>query len=110
VGLGYAASDSLVVSSLFRGSDDRQRLGVVTALEIKRLVLGGVDMNDLARTQANPNLLRSTVVVAVTRHDVDVAVALDWPVLPRIPCSNRSDRASIRNISSTAATARRGFR
>jgi hypothetical protein len=80
VGLGYATSDSLVVSSLFRGSDDRQRLGVVTALEIKRLVLGGVDMNDLARTQANPNLLRSTVVVAVTRDDVDVAVALDWPV------------------------------
>jgi hypothetical protein len=75
VGLGYAASDSLVVSSLFRGADDRQRLGFVTALEIKRLVLGGVDMNDLPRTEAKPNLLRSTVVVAVTRDNVDVAVA-----------------------------------
>jgi len=60
--------------------DDRKRHGIVSTLEVQRLIIGAVNMNDLARTQANPNLLRSTVVVAVTRHDVDVAVAINWPV------------------------------
>ena len=31
------------------GVDDGKALGIVTALEIKRLVLGGVDMRDLSR-------------------------------------------------------------
>jgi len=30
------------------GVDDGKALGIVTALEIKRLVLGGVDMRDLS--------------------------------------------------------------
>jgi hypothetical protein len=38
--------------------NDRKNLSIVTALEIKRIVIGGVDMNDLAGIQANPNLLR----------------------------------------------------
>ena len=31
------------------GVDDGKALGIVTALEIKRLVFGGVDMRDLSR-------------------------------------------------------------
>jgi hypothetical protein len=103
VGLGYAASDSLVVSSLFRGADDRQHLGVATALEIKRVVLGGVNMNDLARTEANPNLLRSTVVAAATRHDVDVAAAIDWPVEgDDVSIANRRHNGLIRRSAALA--------
>jgi hypothetical protein len=59
--------------------DDRKRHGILSALEVQRII-GAVNINDLARTQASPNLLHSTVVVAVTRHDVDIAVAIDCPV------------------------------
>jgi hypothetical protein len=38
--------------------DERKRVGMVTALEIDRLVLGAVDMNYLARVQPDPNARR----------------------------------------------------
>jgi len=36
--------------------DNRKTLSVVSALEIQRIVIGGIEMNDVARTQTNPNL------------------------------------------------------
>src|SRR6476660_9716070 len=78
---GYVAAIGFRArNNAFVAVDDRKRHGIVSTLEVQRLIIGAVNMNDLARTQANPNLLRSTVVVAVTRHDVDVAVAINWPV------------------------------
>jgi hypothetical protein len=72
--LGFRARNNASVAV-----DDRKRHGILSALEVQRII-GAVNINDLARTQASPNLLHSTVVVAVTRHDVDVAVAIDRPV------------------------------
>jgi hypothetical protein len=38
--------------------DDRKTLSVFGALEIQRIVIGGVQMSDLERAQTNPNLYR----------------------------------------------------
>jgi len=40
------------------GVGERKRLGMVAALEIDRLVLGAIDMNHLARVQADANASR----------------------------------------------------
>jgi hypothetical protein len=73
--IGFGASNNASVAV-----DDCERHGIASTLEVQRMMIGAVNMNDLARTEANPNLLRSTVVAAVTRHDVGAAVAIDWPV------------------------------
>ena len=59
------------------GVDDLQRLGIVSALEIERLVVGAVDMNHLASVQADANASRraTTLIGAVPHHDVKTALA-----------------------------------
>ena len=60
------------------GIDERKRLGVLTALQIDRLVLGAVDVHRLTRIQVDPNT-RSRVtarIAAVPHHDVDAAMAI----------------------------------
>ena len=56
--------------------DDLQRVGVVSALEIERLVVGAVDMNQLASVQANPNASRraATLIGPVPHDDVPAAL------------------------------------
>ena len=52
--------------------DDLQRVGIVAALKIERLVIRAVDMNYLAGIQADPNASRraATFIRAVPNHDV----------------------------------------
>jgi hypothetical protein len=66
ISLVVACAESLLNPGLLRnpsgnqlaGVDERKRLGMVAALEIDRLVLGAIDMNHLARVQADPNASR----------------------------------------------------
>ena len=59
------------------GVDERKRLGIVAALKIDRLALGAVDVNRLARVQADANARRqiATLIGTVPHHDVDGAMA-----------------------------------
>ena len=60
------------------GIDESKRLGILTALQVDRLVLGTVDVHHLTRAQANPNA-RSRVTIgiaAVPHHDVDAAMTI----------------------------------
>ena len=62
----------------FTGVDERQALGIIAALKIDRFVFGAVDMNHLARVQADPNTRRRVAVGigVVPHHDVDGAVPI----------------------------------
>ena len=59
------------------GVDDLQRLGVVSALKIERLVVGAVDMSHLASIQADPNTSRrdTALIGPVPHDDVEIAIA-----------------------------------
>ena len=59
------------------GVHDLQRLGIVSALEIERLVVGAVDMNHLASVQADANASRrtTTLIGPVPHYDVEAATA-----------------------------------
>ena len=62
------------------GVDDLQRLGMVSALEIERLVIGAVDIDHLASVQIDPNTSRrvTTLVGEVPHHNVETAMAAVW--------------------------------
>src|SRR5262245_11153552 len=64
------------------GIDERKRLGIVAALKIDRLVLDAVDVNRLARVQADANARHriAAFIGTVPHHDVDGAMAPSWLV------------------------------
>ena len=59
------------------GVDDLQRFGIISALEIERLVVRAVNVDHLASVQANPNASRraTALIGPVPHHDVENAIA-----------------------------------
>jgi hypothetical protein len=82
------------------GLNDAQRLGMVSALELERLVVGTVDADDLVRVHADPNASRrgAALVGAALHNDVEGAMSAVRLVESEHPlAADRSENDVIRS-------------
>ena len=74
------------------GVNDTQRLGMISALEVERFVIGTVDADDLVLVHADPNASRrgAALVSAAVDNDVETAMSAvrlvegEHPLLPTV--------------------------